>query len=1064
MRRLLWLALFFALPAFAQQPLDPRPNPNVTLLDTYALTPAHMPDFINIAGLPAPLIERMNAGESWFNIEPCRNQWAFNGAGNFYGSLSAWVPASKNVGSQIVWTMTAPPLWATTAAGIAKTSCTSGTDNIKQNPGPKPADSYYNEDSTGTTISTYANETCKTVNALGTSGGGDTPKGDGAGGWSHGDCTIKELATAIMQETCHINHRPKSPMLGCDIHYFEGQNEWDVNQQWGQTSGSLNALAATQSDFAHVVKLYCADCYFFAGSASCGGNQYFGHCDAGTKLLLDAWHAVDPTENPDGVSIHDYNGTENVYPQAMPESQVSGDGTGSGGTAFTTNGAGGSSLCPATGQSPANRYCKSEILIVHDVRAALNAEPWLVAGAPIIGTESGPYYNDQEWDTGHANPLSGETTYSPGLSRAYVIRHTLVNADFHNPLFGTGGGMMTHDWYETDNTTPDCFGVEYLGSAYANIGSGCQRSGHSFTLPAGITPYGVGHKTVSQWLNLIDHFTVHIGDVFGGNTGWNEVWSGTAAVKASSQAVYGPSVQFLWDTGWERQQTRVTSYTKYLDGQGNVHTVGGGTVRFGPEPIMLYGLTGGGTVQPVPGTYTSGTVAASTTVVGTLAQGYLGLAYAKSKLWAGTRFFVSSNARGVADFKAVGAGTLRLTTGDSEVWTPGGAGQTAGQIAPSDLTALAGFLTATGWKCTYGIRFLGSSTSAAATEATAVAAALGANLVAFEIGNEPDGSGYSGYTASSFASAWRTYALAIKGAVPSAKFVGPSTGIPSNVGTYNAAMMSTNADLILWDTSHYYVDGPSTATQAEMLAWTSANAYWSSGSNSMATIRATHPAPWVLNETGDVYSGGLDGVSNTFSSALFALDFPFEAAISGVSMVNFISGGMGTAPSNPYSVIQDSNGYTYLEQPKFAGLLLFELATKGQAGSLLSTAISAGGATAYTIQNSDGTFSTVIVNRSTANLGITLSLYQPIASATILTLADSAGLADKTPANVLIQGSPLGNTPPVPGTPYIAPIASGAATVYVPTDSAVLVNSIPAPVVTISGFHPHGRRQHSLFN
>ncbi len=456
--------------------------------------------------------------------------------------------------------------------------------------------------------------------------------------------------------------------------------------------------------------------------------------------------------------------------------------------------------------------------------------------------------------------------------------------------------------------------------------------------------------------------------------------------------------------------------------------------------------------QPVPGNLTSGTVAVTSTVEATIPQGYLGLSYAKDKLNAPARFFSGTNARTVADFKDLGPGTLRLLTDDTEIWTPGGPGQTANQIAPSDIQALATFLQATGWKCTYGINYLTQSSSVSAAEALYVSEQLGSSLVGFEIGNEPDSAAYGGVTPAAFAAAWRTVALAIVNSVPAAKFIGPSTGVASSAGTWSSAMMAMNSDLIYWDSAHFYVDGPSTATMAEILNFSAtADSYFASEANGIQSVQATYPQPWVINETSDVYSGGKDGVSDTYGAALYSLDFAFQAAQAGAYSVNFISGGLGKINNNPYSVIQDSAGTAFYPTARYAGLYLFYLATQNRAAKLVSTAINASGvnATAYTIANANGTFSTVIVNRSSTNLGMSLTLPRDVLSANILTLANSTGsVTDQAQADALIQGAPVQEAaPPSMGAPYTATITQGAATVYVPAYSAALVQSTQSDVV-----------------
>jgi hypothetical protein len=65
-------------------------------------------------------------------------------------------------------------------------------------------------------------------------------------------------------------------------------------------------------------------------------------------------------------------------------------------------------------------------------------------------------------------------------------------------------------------------------------------------------------------------------------------------------------------------------------------------------------------------------------------------------------------------FKLLGPSVLRIggNSVDKNIWSPNGPGQTAGQIAPSDVASLAAFVKAAGWQCLYGINLGGAATGA----------------------------------------------------------------------------------------------------------------------------------------------------------------------------------------------------------------------------------------------------------------------------------------------------------------------------------------------------------------
>jgi len=63
-------------------------------------------------------------------------------------------------------------------------------------------------------------------------------------------------------------------------------------------------------------------------------------------------------------------------------------------------------------------------------------------------------------------------------------------------------------------------------------------------------------------------------------------------------------------------------------------------------------------------------------------------------------------------------------------------------ITPATIDRLAAALRVLGWRLIYGLNLARGAAAEAAEEAAYVANAVGANLLAFQIGNEPDGFGH----------------------------------------------------------------------------------------------------------------------------------------------------------------------------------------------------------------------------------------------------------------------------------------------------------------------------------
>ena len=444
---------------------------------------------------------------------------------------------------------------------------------------------------------------------------------------------------------------------------------------------------------------------------------------------------------------------------------------------------------------------------------------------------------------------------------------------------------------------------------------------------------------------------------------------------------------------------------------------------------------------------TPATVTIAPQILGNVPSDYLGLSYGKAWMYTPTRFFSASNARAVGSFRTLGKAIVRIGTMESEVWTPNGKGQTKDQIAPSDVQALAGFLKATGWRCTYGINFKTNTPANAAAEAVYVSQQLGDDLVGFEIGNELDGYASVNNAAASpnrIASAWNVYAAAIRKALPTAKFVGPSIAIASNVAKWDKPFMAVNAPLVTINTTHFYVDGPKTATMQEILQPLVHSGYYMKMVTEMRDLRTTYPAPWTINETNNIYSGGVHGISDAWGAALYATDFSFLTAQEGAHAINFISGGVGAGAY--YSPITDKAGITYGPAPEYYGVYMVHLATQGQTMSLLSTTLNAGGAnaSAYALWNSSGQSALVLVNKSASNLSVTVNLPPgtAVAKPQIYVASAVGGPGEMNIKNMTIQGAFFDQEKKDGtlrlGQPYTAPAAN---VVYAPAYSIVVVRA-----------------------
>jgi hypothetical protein len=194
-----------------------------------------------------------------------------------------------------------------------------------------------------------------------------------------------------------------------------------------------------------------------------------------------------------------------------------------------------------------------------------------------------------------------------------------------------------------------------------------------------------------------------------------------------------------------------------------------------------------------------------------------------------------------------------------------------------------------------------------------------------------------------------------------------------------------------------------------------------------------------MSECNSFYNGGSSGVSDSYASSLWVIDYLFNCAQGGAVGVNFHGGGDGPG----YTPIADNNGSVVGARPEFYGILLFTLA--GQ-GTLYTTQISAGSlnVTAYAV-NTSGGLNLIVVNKDlTQNLQLTAQLPQSASSATLqaMTQLTSGATAPNLSATsgVTIQGAsvnPDGTF--APSAAYTLNPSGSQLSCYVPALSAVLI-------------------------
>jgi hypothetical protein len=454
---------------------------------------------------------------------------------------------------------------------------------------------------------------------------------------------------------------------------------------------------------------------------------------------------------------------------------------------------------------------------------------------------------------------------------------------------------------------------------------------------------------------------------------------------------------------------------------------------------------------------TNASLAVTATASGSVGSAFAGLSYEKNTLT--EPLFSGSNSNLIGLFKRLGPSILRIggNSVDRNVWTAAGIGQTSGQIAPSDVDALAAFLKAAGWQCLYGVNLGGAGpapyTSGAFTAATTptlaaqevayVSSKLGSSLLGVEIGNEPDlyGSSYftgTTWTLSAFETLWAQFRAAIVAQSPGVAITGPADAGNESKWTVPFGQWATRSNITLLTQHYYRGNGQSASSTAANLITPDAAVV--SDLSILNTGAQGIGVPYRMSECNSYYNGGADGVSDSYASALWVIDYLFACAQGGASGANFHGGGNGSG----YTPIADSDGAVVEARPEYYGMLLFTLA--GQ-GSLLASTLSAGGlnATAYAVKNSSGSIYLIVNNKDlTGNLDLTIQLPQSASMATLLEMTQlihgaSAPSLTAT-SGVTIQGASVGVDGSFsPAAAYTLSASGTQLTCYVPALSAVLI-------------------------
>lgn len=297
---------------------------------------------------------------------------------------------------------------------------------------------------------------------------------------------------------------------------------------------------------------------------------------------------------------------------------------------------------------------------------------------------------------------------------------------------------------------------------------------------------------------------------------------------------------------------------------------------------------------------------------------FAGLSFESSNLnpdKQGQHLFSPENKSFIDLFRAIGIRNLRVGGGTAdgpEFKIPG----------PADIDQLFGFAKAAGVKVIYTVRLLNGDPRQDAAIAKYIHEHYASQVVCYQIGNEPDWHSFHtspgherdpqivettaeipGTAYPSFLKDWRQFASAIESAVPGAKFTGPDTGsnypVPGTKDTdfdgeswtQRFATEEKSSGRLVFVTHHDYPGQSASGVSVDTAIESVLSPAWLKDRYEVLFDHVLRPVQeqgltYRMTEAND-YTGGVDGASNAFVSALWALDYLHWHAAHGAAGVNF---------------------------------------------------------------------------------------------------------------------------------------------------------------------------------
>jgi len=212
---------------------------------------------------------------------------------------------------------------------------------------------------------------------------------------------------------------------------------------------------------------------------------------------------------------------------------------------------------------------------------------------------------------------------------------------------------------------------------------------------------------------------------------------------------------------------------------------------------------------------------------------------------------------------------------------------------------------------------------------------------------------------------WRKAHAAIAARLPSARFAGPDIAGEQD---WVEPFVEAAGDNLVLVTRHHYADGPAGSPHISIAKLLGSAPNAQAMLEEMGAIGERHRLPFRIVETNSIFNEGQPGVSDSFASALWGVDFMFQVAVAGGEGINFHTG-----DAKAYTPIGPRGDGRHEPRPLYYGMLLFKEAARGARMLPARLTSKSTALTSYATRTEGGTLRVCLINmdlQTDARVGI----------------------------------------------------------------------------------------------